>query len=412
MAKESNVFVGLDIGTTEVRCVVGAPGNNDSKPLQILGIGVVQNSGMKKGNIIHQEGVAEAIDTALGDVERTTGRRVTKATVNINGVHIQSGVSHGVVAVGNPEGLISEDDLFRVEEDSKSVELPEGREIIRLFPRKYKVNGRRDVKNPIGLEGQRLEVESLILAGSAQALRTIETVCGDSGIAINNKTVSSLAVIEATLPRPSREHALAVADIGATTTNLLVMDEGEIIHIAVIPIGGFNITRDLASGLQVSIDVAELIKKEYVNLKSKSRGTKTETFGKEKISFNMDEISHIVGPRLEEFCEEVRKELKKAGYDQRLPGGLLLAGGGSKLTGLSDFLKDELKVYVRVAELQPTFSGLVESVDKPECIVATGLMVLDQLLVSNTPQRSFGSVSIKPFLNKISDLLRPNKSSN
>ena len=412
MAKESDIFVGLDIGTTEVRCVVGASGSDNSQSPQVLGIGIVSNSGMKKGNIIHKEGVAEAIDTALGDVERTTGRRISAVTVNVNGVHIQSRVSSGIVAIGNPEGIIYDEDLFRVQEDSRSIKLPEGREIIQLFPSKYKVDGRHDVKNPVGLEGQRLEVESFILAGSSPALRTIEAVCSDSGVAVNNKVVSSLAVIEAALANNAREHALAITDIGATTTNLLVMNEGEIIHTAVIPIGGFNITSDLARGLQVSIDVAELIKKEYVDLNSKNRGTKTETFGKEKISFSMDEVTQIIEPRLEEFCQEIQTELKKAGYARRLPGGLMLAGGGSKLVGMPDFLKRELKIYVHRAELSPTFSGLTESVDKPEYIVATGLMALDKLLSNDTDLRPTSGISVRFFLNKINNLLRLNKSSN
>ena len=403
MAKISDIFVGLDIGTTEVRCVVGGRDNNTNQPSQILGIGIARNSGMKKGSIVHQEEVAEAIDIALGDVERTTGRRITSVTANINGIQVRSLSSSGVVAVGSSEGIVSENDLFRAEDASKSINLPDGREIIRVFARKYLLDGQDNIKNPIGMEGRRLGVESLILTGSSSSLRILESTAINSGISINNKTVSSLAVVEATLSRPAREHALAVVDVGATTTNMLIMDEGEVMHMAVIPIGGFNITNDLARGLQVSIDVAEMIKKEHLDLNQKDkRGNKTEVFGKERISFALSDIFEIVEPRLEELCEEIQKELKKAGYDRRLPGGLILAGGGSKVPGITDFFKKELKVYVKQAELQPTFEGLTESVNKPEYIVAAGLMVLDGMLPVDD-QNSSGSMSFQSLKSKIKD---------
>lgn len=395
MSKISNIFVGLDVGTSEVRCVVG--GHDGVQPLQILGIGTASNSGMRKGVVVHPDQVAEAIDSALSDVERTTGRRIRSVTVNINGVHIVSRAASGMVSVGNAEGLISEEDLTRVEDSAKDVPIPDNREIIRIFTRRYSVDGQSNVKDPRDMEGRRLGVESLILTGHSYVLRNLEAAGNTSGVKINNKTVSSLAVAEAALDKNARDHALAIVDIGATTTNLLIMDEGEIAHIAVIPVGGFHVTNDLARCLQVSIDVAEMIKKEHVDLDRKESSEKSEVFGKEEIKFSMADVIDIVEPRLEELCEELQKELQKEGYSRRLPGGMILSGGGSNLPGLAKFFKEKLKVYVRQAELQSSFGGLIEAVDKPEYMTATGLMVLDEILLSTTDAGLGQNLSMQSF---------------
>lgn len=377
--RNQDIFVGIDIGSSEVRCVIGRSDVDSDGQLSIIGVGTAPVTGMRKGVIVHPEEVTQAVAAAVNEAERVSGQRVRSATVNVNGAHVESQTSRGVVAISNHDHIITNEDRLRVEDASTILQMPPNREIIQLFAKNYFIDGQGDIKDPVGMQGVRLEADTLIMTASSPILRTIENVFGQINIAISHHTTSALGAAEAVLDRTSRESGSAVVDIGSGTTNVVIMDEGEVEHVAIIPVGGMHITNDLAIGLRTELEVAEKIKREYVDFNEKHRGSKQLAIGKEYISFDLHDVDMIAKARLEELAEQVDKEFKRAGYSKKLPGGVIVTGGGSMIEGIEDFLKDEFELPVRRGTIKG-FGGLVESVNKPRYHTAVGLMVLDMLL--------------------------------
>lgn len=403
MAKKQDLLVGLDIGTTEVRVVVGEVDPVDESQISVLGIGRARNGGMRKGVIIHPEEVTAAITAALDEAERVTGRQIDHATINVNGAHVESQLSKGVVAIsGNKQ--ITEEDRDRVEDAATVMQLPPNREIIQLFAKDYHIDGQDNIKNPVGMEGVRLEVDALILTGSTPLLRALDNVAQNSQVSVAHKTVSSLASAEAVLDRDARESGSAVIDIGAGTTNIVVMDEGEVEHVAVIPVGGMHITNDLAIGLKIELDTAEKVKREYVDLSRSMTGTKKVTVGREDVQFDLEEVALIVESRIEELCEYINKELEVAGYAGKLPGGVFLTGGTANLKGISQAFKEELKLPARLAGVTG-ITGIKESVAAAEYRTVVGLMVLDRLL-SGTQDTHISGVQLNSLSSRVKSIFK------
>ena len=241
-------FTGLDIGTTSVRCVVGELGGDAQLP-NIIAFSESPNSGMRKGNIAHVEEVAQAVIGVVNEAERVSGREIKAATINVNGSHVQGMNSKGVIAISSPNREISVDDRMRVEEAATIVQLPANKDIIQVFAKNYRLDGQDNIKDPVGMHGVRLEVDTHILLASSPALKSLDQVLQKAELAASHHTVTSLAAAEAVLDRKQKESGVAVIDIGAATTNLIVIEDGEVEHIAVIPMGGNHITNDLAIGL-------------------------------------------------------------------------------------------------------------------------------------------------------------------
>lgn len=373
-------FFGLDIGTSAVRCVVGMFDPANPGELSIVGHGTAKNSGMRKGVAAHIDDVAEAIKSAVNSAERLSGIEITHATVNINGTHVSGLNSKGVIAISAANREISDDDRYRAEEAATIMQLPPNREIIQVFAKSYCVDGQDNIKDPVGMNGVRLEVETHIVTAATPVLKTMTTILERANIRPSHITVSSLAAAEAVLNRQQKESGTVLLDIGAGTTNLVVVEDGEIQHVAVLPIGGIYITNDLAIGLKTDLNVAEAVKIKYAALKVPDYATiKIESEGQE-YSFAKSDIYMVVEARVDELFELVDKELRKVGRSKKLPGGVVIVGGSSKIAGLADFAKEKLQLPARIGTLQP-LQGLLDVVNDPEYATAIGLMQLDMLLM-------------------------------
>ncbi len=348
--------------------------------LSIIGHGMAKNIGMRKGVVVHIDDVAEAITHAITEAERISGVHIKSATVNINGTHVSGLNSKGVVAISGANREITIDDRYRAEEAATIMQLPPNREIIQVFAKNYRVDGQDNIKDPVGMNGVRLEVDTHIVTAASPTLKSLTTVLERSHVNLSHVTVSSLAAAEAVLNRQQKESGTVLLDIGAGTTNLVVVEDGEIQHVAILPIGGINITNDLAIGLKTDLDVAEAVKVGYATLdKPDYDSISLEVDGKEH-TFTKSEVHMITEARVEELFEFVDKELKKIGRSRKLPGGAVLVGGTSKLPGLADFAKEKLQLPARLGTLQP-LQGLVDVVDDPAYSTAIGLMQLDMLLM-------------------------------
>lgn len=371
-------FVGVDIGTTTVRCVVGELATDAQVP-SIIAASSAQNNGMRKGNIAHIDEVAEAITRAVTEAERVSGREIKQATVNVNGAHVQGINSKGVIAVSSPDRKITVDDRNRVEDAATIVQLPPNKEIIQVFAKNYRLDGQDNIKNPVGMHGVRLEVDTHILCAATPALKSLDQVLEKAELKASHRTVTSLAAAEAVLDRQMKDAGVAVIDIGAATTNVVVVEDGEVEHIAVIPMGGIHITNDLAICLKTDLDVAELVKIKHASLSKKATGETSFVHKGEELRFDRDMMRMIVEARVEEILEFVDKEFKKIRRSRKLPGGVVLVGGSAHLPGLVEFTKDTLELPARLGSWKQV-PKVVDGVDDLTHAPGVGLMLLDMLL--------------------------------
>lgn len=374
-------YVGLDIGTSAVRCVVGMLDQHDPSKPSIIGHGNAPNLGMRKGVIVHLSDVVEAVAQAVSEAERVSGVQIHHATVNVNGSHVAGINSKGVIAISSANREITPEDQFRVEEAATIIQLPPNREIIQVFAKNYRLDGQDNIKDPVGMHGVRLEVDTHIVTAASPNVRSIDMVLEKARVAPAHRTVSSLAAAEAVLDRTQKEAGTLLLDIGAGTTNMVVIEDGEVQHVAVLPIGGIHITNDLAIGLKTDLDVAETVKLQHAKIgeELKYKRVSVNLHKKEHV-FDIHEIQMITEARVDELLEFVEKELKKIQRSRKLPGGVVLVGGSAKLPGIAPFTREKLQLAARVGKLQ-SVAGLVDTVQDPSYYTAVGLMLLDMLLI-------------------------------
>lgn len=377
-------YVGIDIGTSTVRCVIGVVDTSNPSKLSVVGHGSAPNLGMRKGAVVHIEDVADAVARAVTEAERLSGIHIQGATVNINGSHVSGLNSKGVIAISGANREITIEDRLRVEEAATIVQLPSNREIIQVFAQNYRLDGQENIKDPVGMHGVRLEVDTHIVTVATPNLRNLDMALEKAQIVPHNHTLSGLAAAEAVLERQQKEAGTLLLDIGAGTTNLVVLEDGEVQHVAIVPIGGQHITNDLAIGLRTDLDVAEAVKVQHAGLAKAAtkRDVRLKLRGQDFI-FKAEDIAMITEARVEELFEYVDKELTHIHRAHKLPGGVVLVGGGAKLPGIADFAKDQLQLAARVGKLQP-LNGLVDTVADPKYCTAVGLMLLDMLLIPET----------------------------
>lgn len=379
MQDTSRYAVGLDVGTSHVRVVVGHFDEQTGAPT-IVGMAAEPNSGMRKGTVVNLVNAAQAIDKALETAERMSGHQVSTATVSVNGAHVVGIASRGVIAVGSSGHEINAEDIARVEEAATVVQLPANREIVEVTPRSYQLDGQDNIKDPIGMTGVRLEVDAYVITALAPHVKNLEKACEMTETRVGNIMLAGLGSARAVLTDQQMENGVLLVDMGSSTTNVVVFDEGDLIHVAVLPVGGNNITNDLAIGLKVDLDIAEKVKVEHAVAHSDlRRGKETKvsvTVDGVKHEFETEEIDMIVDARLEEIFEQITAELKKVGRVAKLPGGVVLVGGGAELRGIADYAKQALSLSARVGK--PTgLGGVGEEVANPSYAVAVGLMLSD-----------------------------------
>jgi cell division protein FtsA len=375
-------FIGLDIGTVNVRCVVGMLENKDAEnALSVIGIGSGQNHGMRKGAVVHVEDVAQAISEAITEAERMAGVRIRGATINVNGAHIGSQSSHGVVAISSLDRQISDEDRTRVEEAAAIINLPANREIIQVFAKNYRIDGQDNIKDPVGMHGVRLEVDTLIVTAGIPLLRTLDSALEQAQVGIHHHTVASLAAAEAVLDRRQKESGTAVIDIGAGTTNIVILEEGEVEHVAIIPIGSQNLTNDLAIGLKTDLDIAESVKKAHATLDFSKPPAETISVEYENSRYQFSEkaVRLVVEARMEELFEQIDREFKRVGKSRKLPGGVVIVGATANMPGLADYAKEQLQLPAKIGKIVGV-SGLIDTIDNSEYATGIGLMMLDMLL--------------------------------
>lgn len=402
-------YVGLDIGTSMVRCVVGTRDASDPSVISVIGHGASPNQGMRKGVVMHIDDCAEAIIQAITEAERISGQQIHQATVNVNGRHVTGLNSRGVIAISSPDREITVEDRERVEEAATIVKLPPNREIVQVFAKNYRLDGQDNLKDPVGMHGVRLEVDCHIVTAASPNMRNLDLSLEKAQVRPQHHTVSALAAAEAVLDRKQKEAGTCVLDIGAGTTNLSVIEDGEIQHVAVIPMGGTHITNDLAIGLKTDLDVAEQVKLKHARLNDDSDKGIRIVVDDTPHTFSGAEVNMIVEARVEELMEYVEKELQRIHRARKLPGGVVIVGGTAQLPGLAEFAKDKLQLPARIGRVRG-LAGLVDTVDTPAFATAAGLMLLDILLtpfMAEQAPNTLGAGSLGSGLGKLWGKIKP-----
>lgn len=376
MQENSRYAVGLDIGSTTVRAVVGRI-DPTTGALTIVGVGSSPNSGMRKGVVAHLSGPAQAIDKTLGQAEQMSGYQVDEATISINGQHILSTKADGMIAVGAADHEISRVDIDRLEDVATVGKIPANREILEVVPHEYRLDGQGGIKDPLGMVGTRLEISANVVSVLTPHFVNLQKTVELAKVAPHGITPAVLASARAVLTESQLENGVAVIDFGGTTTSVAVYEEGDLQYIGVIPIGGVNITNDLAIVLKTDPAVAERVKLTHANAISRdSDESVTIKAERESYTFSIREIDEIVEARLEELFESIQKELKKAGRAGKLPNGVVLTGGGANLRGLVQYAKNQLQLAASVGK-PSGFGGVADSIETPQFATAVGLLLLD-----------------------------------
>lgn len=405
MQENSRYAVGIDVGTTTVRCVVGHIDGTTGTPT-IVGVGKAPTKGMRKGFVAHLEGPAHAIDEALGEAERMSGYQVNSATLSINGAHIVSTKADGMIAVGAADHEITHDDLRRIEEVATVGKIPANREILEVVPHEYTLDGQTGIKDPLGMTGTRLEINANVVSALGPHLHNLQKAAELAKVDAHTITPSVLAAAKAVLTESQLENGVAVIDLGGATTSVAVFEEGDLQYTGVVPVGGMNITNDLAIGLKTDPEIAEKVKVQHaVAIPRKDNEGVSIKDGDEVLSFTSSEIDEIVEARLEEIFELVQKELKKAGKAGQLPSGVVLTGGGAAMKAITDYAKQTLGLAARIGK-PSGYGGVAEEVEQPAFATALGLMFTDTDSGVHTSDGRMGGFGGGASVKKASGLLK------
>lgn len=408
MAKDV-VFTGLDIGSHMIRVVVGQRNPADHS-LQVLGAAESPSEGISKGSITSIEDAVTSISTALERAERMSGLPIEQAIVGMTGTHITSQDSHGVVAVAKADGEIKEDDVERVVDAAQAVATPPNFETLHVIPRLFTVDNQEGVKDPVGMTGLRLEVDVQIIQGLSSQIKNLTKCVYRTGIHVDDLVLGILACAEATLTKRQRELGVALVNIGASTTSMVVFEEGDVLHTKVLPVGGNHLTNDVAIGLRTSIDVAEQIKIEYGSavpdeVQKRDEIALSEYEGGDDATVSRRHVAEILEARTEEIFAMVDKELQSIDRSGRLPAGIILTGGGAKLPGLVEVAKKQFRLPASIG-MPTNVITAIDKVQEPTYTTAIGLLAWGAGLETG-PRLSLNKLgSVRDATGKVKDWLK------
>lgn len=374
MDNDNRFVTGLDVGTENVRAVIASV-DKDGR-IAIVGFNEGKSAGMRKGVPANLAGPAGAIDKMLGDAERMGGYDVRSAYVSINGSTVTSTHTEGMIAVGTVEHEINGEDLDRVEDVAVSGRIPANRDVLDVIPLEYALDGQGGIKDPIGMSGARLEMRANVISALSPNCENLKRATATADVQALQLIPSVVAAARAVLTDRQKENGVAVIDLGATTTSVAVYEEGDLQYVSVVPVGSNNITNDLAIVLAIDPELAEEIKTRFVTGNFDTEKSLAIKVGKHnERTFERKEVEEVVKARLEEIFAEIRKKLKSAHYDQRLPEGIVLTGGGAKMRDIEIFAKKCLEAAVKIG-IPAGLDGVADAIARPEFATAVGLALI------------------------------------
>ncbi|MFO8010331.1 MAG: cell division protein FtsA [Dehalococcoidia bacterium] len=371
----ADTFASIDVGTSKVSTIVATLGDGDT--LQILGSGTVPSRGVRKGLVVDIDQAKEAIEESVIQAERTSGLEVENAYVGVTGKHISALNSRGVVATTRNDRRVTADDLDRVLESARGITLPSDRRLLHVLPRHYTLDGTVKVKEPVGMHGFRLDVETHIVTAAAASVQNLIKAVRGAGVEIKNLVFTPLACGEAVLTRHEKNAGVILADIGAGTTDVSVFKDGCVWHSSILPVGGYQVTRDISIGLGVASDMAEQMKRKYGNVMVTNGFESPELSALDvgnRHTVSYRELNDVIRARLDEILQLVMMEIPRDKHEEIVPSGLVLTGGTSTIPGLEVMARESLNMdHVRIGV--PTgITGIADTLHGPASASGVGLL--------------------------------------
>lgn len=374
---------GLDIGTSKITCIISDA--SDGGLLEIVGVGEAEARGLRKGVVVNPDAAVESIKRAVEEAERMSGLESEEVTINLAGSHIMGFNGQAVVAVSGRDREITAEDVRRAVDSACAVPLPAGREIVDRLPQEFVVDDQDGINDPVGMIGARLAVKVHIVTSPATARQNAINAVNRGGLIVADMVLEQLAAAEAVLSEDEKEFGVALVDIGAETTSLVIFERGAVQHTAVFALGGAHFTNDIAFGLRTPIPEAERIKRlagcaASGSLADAERGELVEVpsvGGRPPRQLSKQILCDILQPRAEEVLMHVADEIKDSGWERQLSSGMVLTGGGALLGGMVDIAEQVFDAPVRLGQPErDRFGGLIDDVQSPAWAAAAGLCLV------------------------------------
>ncbi len=392
--QDKKLIVGLDIGTSKVVAIVGEIGLDGS--LEIVGIGSNPSRGMKKGVVVNIESTVQSIQRAVEEAELMAGCQIHSVYVGIAGSHIRSLNSHGIVAIKDKE--VYRADLERVIDAAQAVAIPADQKILHILPQEYIIDNQEGIKEPLGMSGVRLEAKVHLVTCAVNAAQNIEKCIRRCGLEVEEIILEQLASSYSVLTDDERELGVCLVDIGGGTTDIAIFTDGSIRHTGVIPIAGDQVTNDIAMALRTPTQHAEEIKIKYACALTQLAGAddtiKVPSVGdRPPRDLSRQSLAEVVEPRYDELFTLVQAELRRSGFEEMVPAGIVLTGGTSKMEGVVELAEEIFHMPVRVGYPQ-TVRGLNDIVRNPIYATSVGLLQYGMLHRSDNGTASSGKSGV------------------
>ncbi len=364
----------IDVGTTKV-CTVMADVHDDGD-IRVLGVGVVPSKGLHKGLVVNIREAKESIRQSIGQAEQMAGRKMESAYVGVTGRHISSVNNRGTISITRNNQVVSPDDLKRVLAVARTVKVPSEQKLLHVIPRDYTVDGQVGIKNPVGMHGTRLDVETHIITAAVTSIQNLTKCIHALGVEMEDLVMEPLASAEAVLESHERMDGVLLADIGGGTTDLAIFKGDTIYHTSVLPVAGYQVTRDISIGLGITHEMAEEMKKRYGNVTPKQEDPEAKeiAISGDGHSISYNDLSEIIKVRLEEMLRLMVLELPQSDYRKLIPSGLVLTGGGANLPGIAELAQKVTGLPARVG-YPLVLAGVSDSLDDPAYATAVGLIL-------------------------------------
>ena len=373
---KDNILASIDVGSSKICTLVGEL--TPDEDVRILGVGVTSSQGVNKGMVDNIQEATEAIASSVEKAERSSGGRVLSAHVSISGNHVNSLNNRGIATIPGRERPITKRDIDRAIEEAQALNLPTNREILHVVPRYFVVDGQEHVSDPVGMYGQRLDMETHIVSGSLTAVQNLTQCVEGAGVQVEALVLSPLASAQAVLEEEEKRQGAIVADIGGGTTSIAVFVDGAVFHTSVLPVGGYHLTHDLVAGLRAPFSAVEELKTEFGSaLPSQVNPEDTvevEAFGGlRRKEVSRRRVAEILQARVEEILEMIYIDAKRAGFDEMVAAGLVLTGGSASLIGIAELAEQVLRMPVRIGTPKG-IHGLADTLNSPAYAASVGLL--------------------------------------
>ena len=400
VAKDSNLVVGLDIGTTKVCAIVCELDSGGG--LEIVGIGHTPSRGLRKGVVVNIDDTVDSVRRAVEDAEVMAGVKIRSAFVGIAGGHIKGINSRGVIAISGKNREVTKQDVERVIDAAKAVALPVDREVIHILPQEFVIDDQGGIKQPVGMVGTRLEAEVHIVTGAVASAQNIIKCVNKAGLEVQDIVLQQLASSEATLTPEEKELGCVLIDVGGGTTDVAVFVDGSIYHTAVLAVGGDMLTNDIAIGLRTPRPEAESLKRRYgcavaAMIKSDEKIEVPSVGGRKSRLLTRQTLCEVIQPRLEELFLLVHREVQRAGYLSRVSAGVVVTGGSSIMEGVPELAEQLFDMPVRRG-VPRGVGGLTDVISNPMYATGVGLGIYG---AAHRSRRKFRKVTDRNIFDKV-----------